>query len=112
MHDAVRQNCGAGGRSLEKARNTQFDLVHDLVYLRLMATQVNVHEAKTQFSRLLRRVAAGEEIIIARGGEPIARLVAMKSPSKQPQVGLDVGQVHIAEDFDALPDELLREFEA
>jgi prevent-host-death family protein len=49
-------------------------LVHSLVYDAGMSTPVNVHEAKTHFSKLLERVALGEEIIIARAGEPLAKL--------------------------------------
>lgn len=73
--------------------------------------QVNVHEAKTHFSRLLARVAAGEEIIIAKAGKPIAKLVpAEKTPGKR-QLGIDEGKIWIAEDFDELPADLLVEFE-
>ena len=63
---------------------------------------VNVHAAKTQFSRLLERAEAGEEIIIARGGKPVARLVALRGarrPARKP--GLLKGRVHMADDFDA-----------
>ena len=41
---------------------------------------VNIHDAKTQFSRLLKRVAAGQEVVIARAGEPVARLVPFRQP--------------------------------
>jgi prevent-host-death family protein len=72
---------------------------------------VNVHEAKTQFSKLLARVEAGEEIVIARAGRPVARLIAIAPPGKRP-LGLDAGQGFIAADFDApLPDEVLADFE-
>jgi prevent-host-death family protein len=72
---------------------------------------VNVHEAKTHLSRLLRRVAAGEEIVIARAGKPIARLVpANGSPAKR-ELGTERGRIVIAEDFDApLPPEILEAF--
>jgi prevent-host-death family protein len=71
---------------------------------------VNVHAAKTQFSRLLARVEAGEEIVIARGGEPVARLVPMRrKPVRRP--GALKGRVHVAADFDApLPTEMLAAF--
>jgi prevent-host-death family protein len=73
--------------------------------------EVNVHEAKTHLSQLLRRVAAGEEIVIARGGEPIAKLVPIKRVRER-VFGADRGRVEIAEDFDApLPDELRAAFE-
>jgi len=61
---------------------------------------VNIHEAKTQLSRLLSRVAAGEEIIIARSGKPIARLIPYENKTQRTP-GRHAGQGHIAEDFDA-----------
>lgn len=73
---------------------------------------VNIHEAKTHFSRLLQRVAAGEEITIARAGVPVARLVAVepKKPTVRP-LGMDRDRIWIADDFDApLPDDLLAAF--
>jgi prevent-host-death family protein len=74
--------------------------------------QVNVHEAKTQLSKLLARVEAGEEIVIARDGKPLARLVPV-SPSPMRRVpGQDAGKVWIADDFDApLPPEIQKYFE-
>ncbi len=74
--------------------------------------EVNIHEAKTHFSRLLQRVANGEEVIIARAGVPVARLVAVEpqKPKVRP-LGFARGEVWIAEDFDApLPDQLLKQF--
>ena len=74
-------------------------------------TTVNVHEAKTHLSRLLERVVGGEEIVIARAGTPVARLVPIKADRGR-ALGLDAGRVVIAGDFDApLPDEVLRDFE-
>lgn len=73
--------------------------------------EVNVHDAKTHFSKLLRRVAAGEEIIIARAGEPIARLVPFEREASR-RFGIDRGRLDIPEDFDApLPEEVLEGFE-
>jgi prevent-host-death family protein len=73
--------------------------------------EVNIHEAKTQLSRLLQRVAAGEEVTIARAGTPVARLVAIESKNKTRPLGFDRGRIWIADDFDApLPDDLLRAF--
>lgn len=72
---------------------------------------VNVHEAKTHFSRLLARVEAGEEIILGRAGKPVARLVPYR-PSRTPrQPGALRGQIRIADDFDDYDDELVRLFE-
>jgi prevent-host-death family protein len=72
--------------------------------------EVNIHEAKTHLSRLLQRVAAGEEVTIARSGVPVARLVALEPVAKRP-LGFARGEVWVADDFDApLPDDLLRAF--
>lgn len=73
--------------------------------------EVGVHEAKTHLSRLLRRVAAGEEIVIARGGRPVARLVPVRRPRRR-ALGRDRGLFEVPEDFDApLPEDLARGFE-
>ncbi|HEV3305259.1 MAG TPA: type II toxin-antitoxin system Phd/YefM family antitoxin [Candidatus Sulfotelmatobacter sp.] len=72
--------------------------------------EVNIHEAKTHLSRLLQRVAAGEEVTIARSGVPVARLVAVEPMAKRP-LGFARGEIWIADDFDApLPDDLLAAF--
>ncbi len=75
--------------------------------------QVNVHEAKTQLSKLLARVAAGEEIVIARAGKPVARLVPVEPKRRRRIAGLDAGKdFWIADDFDApLPPEIQKYFE-
>ncbi len=74
--------------------------------------EVNVHQAKTHLSRLLARVAAGEEIIISKAGKPVARLVPFHGSPKKRVPGLDRGKVWIAEDFDApLPAEIQKLFE-
>jgi prevent-host-death family protein len=73
---------------------------------------VNVHEAKTRFSRLLRRVAAGEEITIANRGVPVARLVPVPAEENARKLGFFRGQMTIPDDFDApLPDDILDAFE-
>ncbi len=75
------------------------------------AHSVGIHEAKTHFSRLVERVAAGEEIEITRRGEVVARLVAPPS-TRVRRLGVDIGQVRIAADFDApLPVNLRTAFE-
>jgi prevent-host-death family protein len=63
--------------------------------------EVNVHEAKTQLSRLLQRVAAGEEITIANRGVPVARLVPAAKPKAHRELGIESAHLKIAEDFDA-----------
>jgi prevent-host-death family protein len=72
-----------------------------------MPESVNVYEAKTHLSQLLDRAAAGEEIIIARAGRPIARLVALaESSSRRRTPGAWRGQVSMTADFDELPAEI------
>ena len=77
-----------------------------------MSMEVNIHQAKTHLSRLLQRVANGEEVTIARAGVPVARLVPVEPAKKKIRpLGMDRGRVWVADDFDApLPDDLLKEF--
>lgn len=85
-------------------------LVHDLVYFLKM--EVNIHEAKTHFSKLLQRVAAGEEVIISRAGRPVAKIVPVgnRAPRK---FGIDRGIFEVPDDFDApLPADVLDTFES
>jgi prevent-host-death family protein len=70
----------------------------------------NIHEAKTQLSRLLERVEAGEEIVIARSGTPVARLLPFRSTQVNRQPGRWKGQITIAADFDDLPDDVSAAF--
>jgi len=73
---------------------------------------VNIHEAKTHLSRLLARVMGGEEIIIAKAGKPIAKLVPYGIPNKQRVPGTAKGKIWMSEDFDEpLPEEILESFE-
>jgi prevent-host-death family protein len=75
-------------------------------------TEVNVHQAKTHLSRLLRRVEEGDEVVISRAGKPIARLVQVVQQKRPRELGQCRGQIWIADDFDApLPDDLQRAFE-
>ena len=72
---------------------------------------VNVHQAKTHLSRLLDAVTAGEEIIIAKNGKPVARLLPFVSAGQRRKPGSLKGKIRISEDFDApLPAELGRAF--
>jgi prevent-host-death family protein len=74
--------------------------------------RVNTHEAKTQLSRLLRRVAAGEEITIANRGVPVARLVPVPPKKAQRVLGIFRGEFTVPDDFDSpLPEALLEPFE-
>jgi len=69
---------------------------------------VNIHEAKTQLSRILQEVAAGGEVTIARAGEPIARLVPIDPVERE--LGAAAQIMWIADDFDDTPDETVDEF--
>lgn len=72
--------------------------------------KVNIHQAKTHLSRILQRVAQGEEVTIARAGVPVARLVPALGDSPRP-LGMDRESIYIADDFDApLPADLLARF--
>ena len=74
---------------------------------------VNIHEAKTHFSKLVDAAMAGEEIVIAKAGKPAAKLVAFTSGGHRGiRFGLMKGEIQIAPDFDApLPEDVLRAFE-
>ena len=71
--------------------------------------EVGIHEAKTTLSKLVARAEAGEEIVITRGGEPVAKLVAAKP--KKARYGFLEGKLHVPDEFfDPLPDEYLGEW--
>ncbi|HET6965015.1 MAG TPA: type II toxin-antitoxin system prevent-host-death family antitoxin [Acidimicrobiales bacterium] len=72
---------------------------------------VNVHEAKTNLSRLLERVAAGEQIVIGRAGRPVARLVPYREPGQTRTPGALRGSLWVADDFDDTPPSILDAFE-
>jgi len=73
---------------------------------------VNVHEAKTHLSRLLEEVAAGGEVVIAKAGRPVARLIGYGETPDRRQFGRDAGLFEVPDDFDdSLPDEVLVAFE-
>jgi prevent-host-death family protein len=73
---------------------------------------VNIHEAKTQFSKLIEAVTQGEEIVIAKAGKPAAMLVPMPARKAIRKPGAMKGKIRIAVDFDApLPDDLQAAFE-
>ncbi len=77
-----------------------------------MPMRVNIHEAKTHLSKLLARVAGGEEVIIAKAGRPVARLVPVGDRPTRRVPGTAKGRVTIAPDFDApLPEAVLEGFE-
>ena len=76
-----------------------------------MPVQINIYEAKTSFSKLIKKAIAGEEIIIARSGKPVAKLVPFRKPSADRVPGSAKGKIFISEDFNApLPEDLLEAF--
>ena len=76
-------------------------------------TTVTIHQAKTQLSKLIARAEAGEEIVIARGKEPVARLTAVNTQKLRPAPGVLKGQLQIPDSFffDPLPEEELKLWE-
>lgn len=74
-----------------------------------MAASVNIHEAKTQFSKLVRRVEAGEEIVVRRGREPVVRIAPLRKRGGVRGFGSMKGEIRIGEDFDE-PLEDLRDY--
>jgi prevent-host-death family protein len=77
-----------------------------------MSKTVNIYEAKTHLSRLINEAAAGEDIVIARHGNPVAKLVAFNTKLKEKRpLGLFKGQIWIAPDFDETPEEIIAAFE-
>lgn len=72
---------------------------------------VNIHEAKTHLSRLVERVEGGEEVVIARAGRPVARLIAYRPRAAPRRPGVWRGRVRLAADFDATPEALIADFE-
>ena len=73
--------------------------------------QVNLYEAKTHLSTLVDRVAAGEEIVIAKHGKPMARLVPVEKPRKPREPAHVIQVTYIADDFDELDPEIVEMFE-
>lgn len=73
---------------------------------------VNIHDAKTHFSRLIKRAIAGEEITIAKNGKPLLKLVPIEEQGRQRVPGLNKDKIEFSEDFSGpLPDEIVDEFE-
>jgi prevent-host-death family protein len=70
----------------------------------------NIHEAKSQLSKLIERAMNGEEVIIAKAGQPLVRLVPIRQDDSPRVGGQWRGRVKIAEDFDVLPDDIAAAF--
>ena len=76
-----------------------------------MSAKVNVHEAKTHFSKLLARASAAEEIVIAKAGKPVARLMPIGQQEAKKRVpGIDKGKIWMAKDFDAMSEQDLKDW--
>jgi prevent-host-death family protein len=77
-----------------------------------MSSIVNIHDAKTHLSRIVDEVAAGAEVIIAKAGKPMARLIPISVPVRQKRLGLLKGKIKVPDDFNApLDDEVVASFE-
>lgn len=73
---------------------------------------VNIHEAKTHLSAILKRVESGEDVVIAKAGKPIARVSPIPSPSGKRRPGSAKGRIAMTQDFiEPLPEDILKEFE-
>jgi len=73
---------------------------------------INIHEAKTHLSRFIEKAAAGEEIIIAKAGKPVAKLVPLHNLPSSRSLGIFQGKLNVPEDFDAaLSEEALLQFQ-
>ncbi len=78
-----------------------------------MPTTLNIHEAKTHFSKIIARVQRGEDVVIAKAGKPVARVVPISSPKKPRRPGSAAGKITYADDFLApLPESVIAGFEA
>lgn len=73
--------------------------------------QVNIHQAKTQLSKLIEQALAGQEVVIARNGKPVVKLVPVETPDLPPRKpGSLKGKIWVAPDFDETPEDLIDEF--
>jgi prevent-host-death family protein len=77
-----------------------------------MSTIVNIHEAKTHLSRIVDEVAAGAEVVIAKAGRPVARIVPLEQHARQKRLGLMKGRIKVPDDFNTpLPADVVESFE-
>lgn len=77
-----------------------------------MAISVGMHEAKTTLSRLVEAAQGGEEVVITRRGHPVARIEPLRPPKARISLfGSLKGQIKMSDDFDDLPEDVLRDFE-
>ncbi len=76
-----------------------------------MTVQVNIYEAKSKLSKWINQVIAGEEVIVARAGKPVAKIVPFEKPTQNRKPGSAKGKLIISDDFDSpLPDDILQGF--
>ena len=76
-----------------------------------MAVQINIYEAKSKLSKLINQVIAGEEVIVAKSGKPVAKIVPFEKPTQNRKPGSAKGKLIISDDFDSpLPDDILQGF--
>lgn len=77
-----------------------------------MSSIINIHEAKTHLSRIVDEVAAGAEVIIAKAGKPMARLIPLAGVKRRKKLGLLKGKIKVPDDFNAsLPEDVIASFE-
>ena len=77
----------------------------------MLFRSINIHEAKTHLSRIIEEVAAGKEVVIAKAGKPMARLVPLAPAVKPKKFGTLKGKIHVPDNFnDPLSDEVLESF--
>ena len=109
--ETIRRWIRSGRLPSTKAGTRHLIAAADLVRV---THSVNIHDAKTHLSRLVERVEAGEEIVIARGGKPVARLVPLSLRTRPRQLGTLRGRIWLAPDWDSpeVNAEIARDFEA
>jgi prevent-host-death family protein len=101
----------AGHHRLTNSTNS--DNFPDQVLGNAMAKHINIYEAKTRLSELVDRAESGEEIVIAKAGHPVARLVPLRAVREGRTPGRWRGRIRIADDFDApLPPDVLGQLDA
>lgn len=83
----------------------------NVTYAEPMTVQVNLYEAKTHLSQLVDKATAGEDVIIARNGRPLVRLVPVQRAPQRRTPGMLRGKIWMAPDFDETPEELIHLFE-
>lgn len=77
-----------------------------------MDTVINLHDAKTHLSRIVDDVAAGAEVVIAKAGKPMARLIPIRPATRPKTLGLLEGQIVVPDDFNTpLPDSVIAQFD-